>query len=107
MEKQRKQILGLKEELAKLQSASSEQAILLGKKDLQMQTLRVKCSGLVNDRKARDEKIKSLKAQAKEKVSATEKTIVEKKVHPQVEVAQEKMLLKADSKDLEFERKMN
>jgi hypothetical protein len=45
MEKQQKRILGLEEELAKLQSASSEQAILLGKKDLQMQTLRVKCLG--------------------------------------------------------------
>jgi hypothetical protein len=56
-------------------------------KDLQMQTFRVKCSGLVNNRKARDEKIKSLKAQAKEKVSATEETIVEKKARLQVEVA--------------------
>jgi hypothetical protein len=76
-------------------------------KDLQMQTLRMKCSGLVNDRKARDEKIKSMKTQVKEKVSATKETIVEKKAHLQVVVAREKMLLKVDSKDLEFERKMN
>ena len=62
MEKQQKQNLGLEEELAKAQTTSSEQSILLGKKDLAKQNPRVKCQGLVNNKKARDKTIKTLKA---------------------------------------------
>ena len=50
MEKQKKQIEGLQEELTKVQKTSSEQAILIGRKDLALQTLRVKSKGLISRR---------------------------------------------------------
>jgi hypothetical protein len=71
-----------------------------------MQTLRVKCKGLVNDKKARGKTIKTLKAQTKENALTSEESIVKKKAHLQVEVARKKMLIKVDSKDLEFEQKL-
>ncbi len=50
MEKQKKQIEGLQEELTKVQKTSNEQAILTGRKDLALQTLRVKSKGLISRR---------------------------------------------------------
>ena len=88
------------------QTISSEKSIQLGENDLAMQTLLVKCQGFVNDKKARDEMIKTLKAQTKENVLASKGSIIKKKARLQVEVARKKMLIKADSKGLEFEQKL-
>jgi hypothetical protein len=49
MEKQKKRIEGLQEELTKVQKTSSEQAISIGRINLALQTLCVKSKGLISD----------------------------------------------------------
>jgi hypothetical protein len=106
MEKQRKQIEGLEEELTKVKTTSSEQKILIGRKDLTLQTLRVKSKGYLNDIKAKEETIQTLKLKLKDKAVVSETDVAEAKAHLQVVVAKEKAHLTLDMKDLEFERKM-
>ena len=106
MEKQKKRIEGLQEELTKVQKTSSEQAILIGRKDLALQTLRVKSKGLINDIKAREETIWTLKEKLKEKAAVSETDVAEAKARLQVVVAEKKAHLKLNMKDLEFDRKM-
>jgi hypothetical protein len=106
MEKQKKQIEGLQEELTKVQKTSSEQAISIGRRDLALQTLRVKSKGLINDIKAREETIRTLKETLKVKAAVSKTYVAEAKARLQVVVAEKKAHLKLDMKDLEFDRKM-
>ena len=100
MEKQKKQIEGLQEELIKVQKTSSEQAISIGRKDLALQTLRVKSKGYLNDIKAKEETIRTLKLKLKDKAMVSETDAAETKARLQVVVAKEKACLKLDVKDL-------
>ena len=96
----------LQEELTKVWKTSSEQAILIGRKDLALQTLRVKSKGLINDIKAREETIWTLKEKLKEKAAVSKTDLAEAKARLQVVVAEKKAHLKLGMKDLEFDRKM-
>ena len=107
MQKQKKRIDALETELKKAQSVASNLSTQIGKKNLALEQLRVKCSGLANDKKARDDSIKLLKDQAKEKDTTKEEAILEKKAVLQVNVAKEKAFIKIDAKDKEFNRKMD
>ena len=106
MEKQKKRIEGLEEELTKVQTTSSEQKILIGRRDLTLLTLCVKSKGYLNDIKAKEETIRNLREKLKDKAAVSETDVAEAKARLQVVVAKEKAHLKLDMKDLEFDRKM-
>jgi hypothetical protein len=61
---------------------------------------------LINDIKAREETIPTLKEKLKEKAVVSKTDVAEAKARLQVVVAEKKAHLKLDMKDLEFDRKM-
>ncbi len=61
---------------------------------------------MINDIKAREETIPTLKEKLKEKAVVSKTDVAEAKARLQVVVAEKKAHLKLDMKDLEFDRKM-
>ena len=61
---------------------------------------------MINDIKAREETIPTLKEKLKEKAVVSKTDVAEAKARLQVVVAEKKAHLKLDMKDLELDRKM-